>query len=258
MGRSIVITGASSGIGAALAEHLAADGVALNLGGMHADRLAVIAARCRAKGAQVDCRVCDVRHHDDMAQWLGEVDQRRPVDLLIANAGVLAGAPGGEDGEPGAVAREVVAVNAIGVVNTVAPLADAMARRGHGQIAIVSSMAAFTPHPDWPAYCASKAAASAYGLSLRQRLHGRGVKVSVVCPGWVDTAMNAGFAMWRPMQVSADDAARAIIRGLARDKAVIAFPRAVAWLGRASGLLPEQVTRRVNLAFRARRRGGEE
>ncbi len=220
--RSILITGASSGLGAALARHYAAAGSHLVLVGRNQDRLAAVVEDCRRAGGTVASRPADVVDADAMAALIAAADQAMPLDLVIANAGVSAGTLGGP--ESSEQVRRLFAINIDGVVNTVQPAAEAMRRRGRGQIALVSSLAAFRGFPGAPAYCASKAAIKVWGEALRGSLHAEGISVSVICPGYVETAMTEKNDFWMPMMVPAEKAARTIARGLARNRPRIAFP----------------------------------
>jgi short-subunit dehydrogenase len=234
--RSIVITGASSGIGAALAKAYAGVGVHLALSGRNSGRLAAVAAHCRTAGATVDEGILDVTDREAMARWLGDCEARHPIDLVIANAGISAGTGGGS--EPAEQVRAIFAVNLHGVLNTVMPLLPAMQGRGRGQIAIVSSLAAFRGFPGAPAYCASKAAVRFWGEALRGELWESGLRVSVICPGYVVSNITAANTFPMPMLMQAERAAAIIKRGLAADRARIAFPWLLyfgAWL---VGLLP--------------------
>jgi len=114
--------------------------------------------------------------------------------------------------------------NLIGVLNTVHPILDAMTSRKRGQIAILSSLAAFRGFPGAPAYCASKAAVRIYGEALRSDLAAHGVEVNVVCPGFIATPMTAVNPFRMPFLMSADRAAQLIKKGLERNMARIAFP----------------------------------
>lgn len=223
--KSILITGASSGIGAALAQAYAAPGTRLALAGRHGGRLEEVAVSCRAKGAAVETRTLDVLHRTAMADWVHAVHASAPLDLVIANAGVSAGTGRGE--ETDAQTRRLLAINVDGMTNTVLPAIAAMRKRGHGQIAIMSSLAAFRGFPGAPAYCASKAAVRVWGEALRPELKPAGIGVSVICPGYVRSRMTAGNNFPMPMLMDAEKAAEVIRRGLARDKARIAFPRAL-------------------------------
>ena len=236
----ILITGASSGIGAALAEAYAAPGVALVLTGRDAGRLDDQAGRCRSKGADVWTAIVDVTDRAAMAACLIEADDRRPIDLLIANAGISGGTSGAGEGED--QARAIFAANLDGVLNTVHPLVPRMTARGRGQIALMSSLAAFRGMPGAPAYCAAKAAVRIYGEGLRGELWGHGVIVSVICPGFVRSPMTAVNDFRMPLLMDADRAARIIRRGLARGRARIAFPWPNAVLAGVFGALPPGLT----------------
>ncbi len=220
--KSILITGASSGIGAALARAYARPGVQLALTGRHEDRLAAVVADCREAGAATVKALIDVTERAPLARWIAEVDQAAELDLVIANAGISAGT--GRMGESDAQAREIMAVNLEGVVNTVLPALEVLRARRRGQVAIVSSLAAFRGFPGAPAYCASKAAVKVWGEALRGHLATDGVAVSVVCPGFVKSPMTAVNDFPMPFLVEAERAAALIKRGLARNKARIAFP----------------------------------
>lgn len=237
---SIVVTGASSGIGEALARLYAAPGVALALTGRDGERLAQVADACRSAGATVVTGLVDVADRDAMATWLAEVDAAAPVDLCIANAGTSAGT--GRGGESAEQVRRIFAVNVDGVFNTVHPLLPAMLARGRGQLALMSSLASFRGFPGAPAYCASKAAVRVYGEALRGEVAERGVGVSVICPGYVVSRMTAANRFPMPFLMPPDRAAGIIARGIARNRARIAFPfptYAGAWL---LGVLPPGLT----------------
>lgn len=220
--RSIVITGASSGIGEALAVLYAAPGVALALTGRDTARLEEVAARCRAAGAYVAVAAVDVADRAAMADWLQRIDAGTPVDLLIANAGMSAGT--GAGGETEEQARRILAVNIEGVLNSIHPLLPGMRARGLGQIALMASLAGFRGLPGAPAYCASKAMVRVYGEALRGDLADAGIGVSVICPGFVKSRMTAVNRFPMPFLMETADAALVIRRGLKRNAARIAFP----------------------------------
>jgi short-subunit dehydrogenase len=234
--RAVAITGASSGIGAALAEAFAAPGVFLALSGRDRGRLDAVAERCRRAGADVTISVLEVTDRAAMTAWITDLDSAHPFDLVVANAGISGGTGGrGENEEQ---TRAIFDVNVTGVLNTVWPAIAAMRKRGRGHIAIMSSIAGFRGMPGAPAYSASKAAIKAYGEALRGWLAAEGVRVSVICPGYVESRMTAGNAFPMPFLMSAGRAARIIKRGIERNRARIAFPwptAAAAWL---LGLLP--------------------
>ena len=136
--KHILITGASSGIGEALAIVYAAPGVTLSLSGRNEARLAAVAEACQKRGADVHYSVCDVTDRAAMASWIATRDQAVSLDLVIANAGVSAGI-----GESDDTTRRIFAINLDGVINTVLPALEFMRPRRRGQIALVSSLASF-------------------------------------------------------------------------------------------------------------------
>ena len=240
---AVLITGASSGIGKALAHDYAGPGRFLALCGRDGERLQTVAEACRKFGSQVNAETVDVADRDATARWIESVDALNPLDLVIANAGISAGTGG--QGESESQARDIFAINLAGVLNTVWPAITAMRRRGRGQIAIVSSIAGFRGIPGTPAYSASKAAVKVYGEALRGWLAADGIKVSVVCPGFVRTRMTDENPYPMPFIIDADKAAGIIRRGLERNKARIIFPwpmHLAAWL---LGALPPAWTDRL-------------
>jgi len=234
--RSILITGASSGIGAALATLYAVPGVTLALGGRDGPRLAAVAAACRARGASAEWTAFDVTDGEAAAAWVARAEAIAPLDLVIANAGIGSSAErtpaqnARAERTPAQGTRVVFAVNLDGVLNTVLPAADLMRAREadpdgrRGQIAIMSSLASFRGFAHAPAYCASKAALRIYGEGLRTQLGKEGIGVSVVCPGYIRTPMTTGNPFPMPFLMSAERAARIIREGLARGRGRIAFP----------------------------------
>lgn len=220
---SIVITGASSGIGEALAIDYAAPGTALALNGRDAGRLRQVAEKCRAKGATVDASVINVTDRAAMAAWLSGFDDRHPVDLVVANAGISIDIDCPALADFAAV-RTTMAVNFDGVLNTLEPLMGRLMSRKAGQIALMSSLAGFVGLPYAAAYNASKAALRVWGESLRPSLGSHGIGVSVVCPGFVVSRITARWPFAMPFLMSAGRASAIVRRGLARNQARIAFP----------------------------------
>jgi short-subunit dehydrogenase len=237
--RSILITGATSGIGAALAREYAGPEVRLALSGRNPERLEAIAAEARSVGATVHTAILDVTDAESTAAWVAAVDDAAPLELAIANAGISGGTFGG--GESVAQADAIFATNIGGVVNTLHPASERMAARGSGQIAIISSLAGFRGIPGAPAYSASKAAARAWGDAMRGRLKPHGVTVSVVCPGFVRTPMTDVNRFRMPMLMEVDEAAGLIRRRLARGQPMIAFPWPMYLAVRVVAALPRPV-----------------
>ncbi len=234
--RAILITGASSGIGEALAREYAEPGCFLALSGRNEERLKAVAEACRGFGAEAVAQTVDVADRDATAKWVKGIDADHPLDLVIANAGISAGTGG--RGESESQARNIFAVNLAGVLNTVWPALGPMRERGHGQIAIISSIAAFRGIPGVPAYSASKAAVKVYGEALRGWLKPDGIRVSVVCPGFVRTPMTDKNPYPMPFIMDPAKAARIIRRGLQLNKARIAFPWPIYFMAWLLGALP--------------------
>jgi short-subunit dehydrogenase len=240
---NIVITGASSGIGAALAEHYARPGAALGITGRDAGRLDAVSQTLRTAGAQVTAGVLDVRDRVALAAFLQDFDAGHPIDLLVANAGVLDGRRADGTLEDAEAARRVIDINLLGAVDTLHAVLPRMIARGRGHIVLVSSLAGLSPVADAPAYSASKAGMLAYGKALRAALVETGVRVSVVCPGYVTSAMTESHIGKHPGEISAAAAARLIAAGIGRNRAVIGFPGVLYALAMIAPFVPEAINR---------------
>ncbi len=249
---SIVLTGASSGIGRALAEELARPGRRLLLTGRDEGRLGETAAACVGKGAAAVVRAVDSRDPEAMAAALHAFDDEGPVDLLIANAGVSAGLEPDRMPEAAGVSRRLLETNYGGVLNTVEPMLPRMIARRSGRVVLISSLAALRPQPDMPSYSASKMAVRGYGIALRGWLKGKGVGVTTVYPGFVTSPMSARHRGAKPFEMSAERAARIIVRGLERDRTVIAFPWQLVLPAMLNMLLPPWASDLTNIPFRAK------
>ncbi len=239
MTKRLLITGASSGIGRALALAYAADGASLFLLGRDKMRLEAAADACRAAGAaDVETAIADVRDRDAMARLVETAQAARAIDILVANAGVATGLSPGQVLETPEAVRAMMAINVNGVFNTVEPAIPTMFARGAGQIAIVGSMAGVRSLPYSPAYCAAKASIHMWADCLRARLAPHGVAVTLIVPGFVETPMSARTKSWQPSAISDTKAAEIIKRGLDRRRAVVAFPRYMYYAMRVFGFLP--------------------
>ncbi len=249
--RTIFITGASSGIGAALARRLAAPDVRLFLHGRDERRLRATAEAARRQGAEAHAFVGDVTDRDHIRRLVREADDAHPLDLLIANAGIsLEDRP---DIAPEQAAERIFAVNVAGVFDTVMPALERMRARRRGQIALVSSLAAYRGLPVGPLYSASKAAIKAWGEGLRVAHARDGVRISVVCPGFIETPMTARNRFPMPFLMKADEAADLIVRRLARADPLIAFPWPLAAALRIIDNLPTRLADRLIAALVAGR-----
>ncbi|WP_371142018.1 SDR family NAD(P)-dependent oxidoreductase [Burkholderia cepacia] len=236
--RHIVITGASSGIGRALALAYAEPGVVLGLVGRDAGRLAASAAACRAQGAEVETGQVDVCDATALQAWLEAFDRAHPIDLLVANAGLASTIAHANDWEDRERTLRVVDTNFHGALHAALPVIECMRVRGRGRIAMVASIAALRGMAISPAYCASKAAIKAWADSVRPLLKRDGIAVTVILPGFVKTAMSDVFPGAKPFLWSAERAAVYIRRGLEAGRAEIAFPALLAFGMRLLLLLP--------------------
>lgn len=222
--RHIVITGASRGIGAALALQYADKHTTLGLIGRNHQDLEQIAAACQTRGAQTNIGLFDISDTLQLTHWLQSFDQAHPIDLLITNAGITNAI--GEHGEAEAIEAimRVLEVNLHGTIHSIHAVLANMRQRGHGQIALISSLGAYRGMPITPAYCASKAAVKSYGEALRGWLASEGIRVNIICPGFVESDMSSRFHAPKPFMISATKAARIISKGLRKNRAIITFP----------------------------------
>jgi short-subunit dehydrogenase len=233
-----VITGASSGIGWALAEVLARKGCRLGLIARRRELLDQLAGKLRGTGAIVEVSAADVADRDKLLQAFADLRTKLgPVDLLIANAGVNTPTKLDPWDAPGQL--HLFRVNLFGAIVGVEAVMPEMLGRGKGHIAAVSSLGADRGMPGYGAYCASKAALNTYMDALRVQVRGRGVRVTTLCPGFVRTAMIDGVP--RPMRflLEPDEAARRMVRAIERGTAVYRFPWLPSQFMRLVRVLPD-------------------
>ncbi len=238
--RHIAITGASSGLGRALAEASAAPGTTLYLSGRDSARLEQAAEACRQAGATVFPTQLDVRDAEACAGWINAMER---LDLLIANAGISGGTGGAS--EPATQVRAVFETNLMGVLNTTLPAMARMATQApgtgglRGRIGVVASVVGFVAAPSAPAYSASKAAVQRWteATDATQRRHG--IRLHAICPGFIRTPMTAPNRFPMPFLISPEEAARRTLEGLKAGHRRIAYPRRTYWLFRLLGALPQ-------------------
>ena len=227
----VFITGASSGIGQALAASYAGPGVHIGLLGRNPARLESTAALVRARGGLPHCFSADVREADAMqhtaAAFIASVGVPQ---VLIANAGVSVGTLT-QCAEDSSTFREVMDINWLGMVHTFSAFLPAMLAAGEGRLAGLASVAGFRGLPGAGAYSASKAATISYLESLRLELAGSGLAVSTICPGYIDTPMTRINPYPMPWLMTPERAAARMRRAIDRGQAWLVLPRPMAWVG---------------------------
>ncbi len=231
----VIITGASSGIGAALAQHYARQGAVLGLIARRAPALEALRASLPTACALY---AADIRDEGALRAAGEDFTSRHGCpDIVIANAGVSSGTLT-EYAEDLAVFQEALEINVLGIARTFQPFIACMRERGRGALAGIASVAGHRGLPGGGAYCASKAAAIAYLESLRLELRDSGISVTTVSPGFVATAMTANNPYRMPFLMSADDAAGRIAGFIRRGTAYAVIPWQMALVARAMQVMP--------------------
>ena len=222
--KNILITGASSGIGSALALRLSNPGSRLILLARNMEKLQNVAKDCEQKSAEAFVHSIDITETQKLQTLIESIDSEFPIDLIICNAGVSSGLGRRGKAEPWEDICKVIDTNVYGVLASLNPLISRMQQRKSGQIVIISSLAAHYGMALTPVYCASKAAVKAYGQSLMAWLKPDGIKVNIVYPGFVKSPMSDRFPAPRPFMLSAEKAADIIVNGIEKNKPSISFP----------------------------------
>lgn len=219
--KNVLITGASSGIGQALAEYYAQNGAeTLFICGRNKDRLEKVRKNCEMCGARVFAEILDVCDRTAMKEWFESSYKKAPIDLLIANAGT------GNVNETDDAVYNTFNTNVWGVINTVLPALEIFKKNNLSAkgIVIISSIAGYHGLPTCPAYSASKACVKAWGEAMRLVLAKDNINVSVVCPGFVRSRITDQNTCPMPFFMEAPKAAEIIAKGVAQNKGIIAFP----------------------------------
>jgi len=259
---SVLITGASSGIGEALAVGCARRGVRnLFLCGRNGERLAAVVEKCSVMGCAASGKVLDVTDAAATRAWIEVCNRAAPLEVVFSNAGIGTGSESEEN------VRRTFATNVGGGLNVVLPAIDIFrdsaaapdGRPRRRQIVITASIAGYAPLATCPSYAGTKAAMKSWGLSLRGMLKGEGIRVNVVCPGFVRSRITDRNTCPMPFFMEADKAARIILDRVDRDIGLIAFPwpmRFATWLlsclpwrisETISRILPEKTTPSLRL-----------
>ena len=220
----VFITGASSGIGGELARQLAAKGATLGLLARRREMLDDLVAEVEKNGGIARRYAADVT--DKNSVFAAAEDLRKEfgkIDVLIANAGIAGGGVHAQDLQPENFSQ-VININLLGAVNSVAAVLPQMLERKSGQLVAISSLAAYRGLPKSAAYCASKAAMTALFESLRLDLKNTGIAVTTIHPGFIKTPLTAGREKRMPFLMELPDATAKIVRIIERKKKIAAFP----------------------------------
>jgi short-subunit dehydrogenase len=237
MAKVVFISGASSGLGAALAAVYARRGDAVLLAARRRERIEAAAAAFRAEGGQTLAVTCDVTDRQQVQSAVHQAeDAFGAVDLMIANAGIALRMRAETFDAPGL--DRLFQVNVLGAAYCFEAVLPSMLERNEGHLVGISSLAGYRGLPGAAAYCASKAALTSLLQSFRVDLIGTEVDVTTICPGFVKTELTAGQKRRRPFQLEADDAARRMQRAIDRKKTEYAFPWPMALLTRTMRIMP--------------------
>jgi short-subunit dehydrogenase len=247
-GQVAVVTGASSGIGRALAKALAREGARVGLVARRREALDELAAEIARAGGTAAVAAADVGERQPTVAAIHDLAARLgPVDVLVANAGV--GAPTLLEPFNVPEIEKMFRVNTLGVVYAIEAVLPEMLRRGRGHLAAVSSLAAYKGLPGESAYCGSKAAVNAFLEGLRIQLRGKGIAVTTICPGFVHTPMTSVNEFSMPFVLEADEAVRRIVGALKRRVKVFNFPWQMALLMKLTRWLPDRLMARTMASY---------
>lgn len=229
--KNVLITGASSGIGEAMAQYYAASGAEnLFICGRNKERLEAVKQQCEKLGAKVYASLIDVTDREKMQAWIIQSNKKAPLNLVLANAGVASLKEEDEN------IYNTFNTNIFGVLNTVQPAINLFSkRRGKSvkAIAMLSSIAGYHGLAGCPSYSASKACVKTYGEALRVYWAPKNIQINVICPGFVRSRITEKNTCPMPFFMEAEKAAHIIGRGLENNVGLIAFPwpmRFAVWL----------------------------
>ena len=251
-GKTVLFTGASSGIGEGLAVALARRGAIIGLIARRREMLEDLAVRCEAAGGTARVFTSDVTDAETIALAASKFrEEFGRVDVLIANAGIGGNDERTRNYDPESV-KKVIDINLLGAVNAVHAVLPDMIERGSGHLVAISSLAGFRGLPKSAAYSASKAGMTAFFESVRLDVADKGVSVTIVQPGFIRTPLTSGRANKMPFLMELDDAIPHFINAIEKRKRFAAFPWQLATFVRAGKFMPAWLYDRI--AGRARYR----
>lgn len=251
-GQRVFLTGASSGIGEALAIALAKKGAVLALLARRRELLDKLKRECEKAGGTARVYAVDVTDEDAVQVAVDEfLLEFEHVDILIANAGIGGNNKETRSLQPLAV-KKVVEINLLGAVNSVHAVLPHMLKRGRGHLVAISSLAGFRGLPKSAAYSASKAGMTAFFESVRLDVKHQGIDVTIIQPGFIKTPLTSGRDAKMPFLMELNDAVPLFIKAIEKKKRFAAFPWQLATVVRAGKFMPSWLYDRI--AGRARYR----
>lgn len=243
--KNVFLTGASSGIGEAIAIALAKKGATLGLLARRKELLDKLKRECEKAGSTARVFACDVTNEDAVQAAVDEfVHEFEHIDVLIANAGIGGNNKETRSLQPLAV-KKVIDINLLGAVNSVHAVLPQMLKHGRGHLVAISSLAGFRGLPKSAAYSASKAAMTAFFESVRLDVKYSGIDVTIIQPGFIRTPLTAGREARMPFLMQLDDAVPLFIRAIEKKKKFAAFPWQLATVVRLGKIMPAWLYDRI-------------
>lgn len=241
----VLLTGASSGIGEALAIEIAKQDAIIGLLARREEMLRELAEKCEAVGGKARIFACDVVDADAVQKSADNLrNEFGKIDILIANAGISGKSKETQKIEAEAV-KKVIDINLIGAVNSVSAVLPQMLERGSGQLVAISSLAGFRGLPKSAAYCASKAGMTALFESIRLDVQHKGVSVTIIHPGFIKTPLTAGRKNKLPFLLELEDAIPMFLRAIEKKKKFAAFPWQLASFVKLGRIFPAWIYDKV-------------
>ena len=235
--KNIIITGASSGLGKALAIEYANKDTTLFLTGRNQSRLCITANACIKKGAKVFYKPINIKDREKLKNWINDINNDYRIDLVIANCGI-SGGTSKQNIENSEQVYDIFDTNIYGVLNTILPVINIMKKQKSGNIAIISSMASFLPLPSSPSYSATKVCIRYFGESLYNNLKNDNIHVSIICPGFIKTPLTDRNNFKMPFLMEVEKASKIIKNGIEKNKKLIIFPKIMYFLSKLIDILP--------------------